>query len=275
MSSKIEWTDETWNPVTGCTKISAGCQHCYAERMAKRLAGRCGYPADEPFRVTLHPEKLEQPLKWKKPRMVFVCSMGDLFHEDVPGNYIVEVLGVIRRCPQHAFQILTKRPERMRQIMAWVAEHQVQTVFTFSAWPLPNLWLGVTAENQRRADERIPLLLQTPAAVRFVSVEPMLEPVDLRNLRARNGALIDALCGDVKSSTRLGEVYAAAPGSVDWVIAGSETGPGARPAEAEWFRVLRDQCAATGVPFFLKQVNAQRGHLLDGREYREWPEVKA
>ena len=171
MPTKIEWCEESWNPVTGCTKISTGCKNCYAEKMAKRLAGRFDYPADDPFKVTIHPNKLNQPLKWKKSRKIFVCSMGDLFHKDVPFDYIVEVLKIVDNGTRHTFLILTKRPERMREFF-----NDYFSGFCNSFGPtLRNLWLGVSVENQQTADERIPILLRIPAAVRFVSVEPSVE----------------------------------------------------------------------------------------------------
>lgn len=207
--TKIEWTEYTWNPVTGCSKVSEGCRHCYAERMAKRLAGRCGYPADEPFRVTVHPERLEEPLGWRKPRRIFVCSMGDLFHDEVEPTTITDVIDVIRDCPQHTFVVLTKRPVRARR-------------FTLD---LPNLILGVSVEDQPTAEQRIPILLETQAAGRGVSYEPALGPVDFSPYLP----------------------------NLDWVIAGGETGPGARPAHPDWFRSVRDQCQAAKVPFFFKQ----------------------
>ena len=174
--TKIEWAEEVWNPVTGCRAISPGCKNCYAERMSKRLAGRYGYPTEDPFQVTLHPGKLTEPLNWKKPRRIFVCSMGDLFHEDVPDRWIDEVFKSIWMCctagdarKGHIFMILTKRPERMRNF--------------FRECPLfenlSNVWIGVTAENQPQADARISVLRSIPAAKRFVSIEPMLGPVDI------------------------------------------------------------------------------------------------
>ncbi len=168
-NTKIEWAEKTWNPVTGCSKISPGCQNCYAERMSKRLRGRCGYDADEPFRVTLHPKRLEEPLRWRKPSMIFVCSMGDLFHPGVPMNYVVEVVRKMQDASHHTFLVLTKRPGRMKKVFDACNHSEI----------IPNIWLGVTAENQEMADERIPILLQIPAAVRFVSVEPMLGPVEI------------------------------------------------------------------------------------------------
>jgi protein gp37 len=161
--TKIEWTEYSWNPVSGCTPISEGCQNCYAKRMANRLRGRCGYPADEPFKVTLHKDRLEEPLRLKKPRRVFVCSMGDLFHEDVPGWMRFEVMDIILQAKQHTFLILTKRPANMKEFFEWYYSKTGRTIET-----IKNLWLGVTAENQQRADERIPILLQIPAAVRFI-----------------------------------------------------------------------------------------------------------
>lgn len=185
-NSKIEWTEKTWNPVTGCTKISPGCQNCYAERMSKRLAGRCGYPKRNPFEVTYHHARLSEPYGWRKPARVFVCSMGDLFHEDVTDKFIIDVLSIMAEASQHTFLVLTKRPERMKEIMTHDTVANDVWLQTSrgcndepSPWPLSNVWLGVTAENQEQADKRIPILLQIPAAVRFVSVEPMLRPVDL------------------------------------------------------------------------------------------------
>lgn len=184
--TKIEWADRTYNPVTGCTPISDGCANCYAKRMSERFAGPWGLDPAEPFKVTLHPERLDEPLRWKKPSKVFVCSMSDLFHEDVPDKFIVDVLSVIAEAWQHTFLILTKRPERMREIFAGSTianDVWLQTTRGVNAekspWPLPNVWIGVTAENQEQADKRIPILLQIPAAKRFVSVEPMLGAVDL------------------------------------------------------------------------------------------------
>ena len=228
---KIEWLNrpgtigQTWSPVTGCTKISEGCKNCYAERMSKRLAGRFGYPADEPFAPTAHTDKLNDPLRWRKPRTVFTVSMGDLFHTafDTEG-VIFPILNIIKRAQRHTFLILTKRPEQMKTVMdCWyLLNHEV--------YPWPNIWLGVTAENQQRANERIPVLLQCPAAVRFVSIEPMLGPVNL-------------------------EEYWGEPGvGLDWTIVGGETGPGARYMNPDWARDVRDQCEAAGVPFFFKKM---------------------
>jgi protein gp37 len=256
-TTKIEWTNKTWNPITGCTKVSAGCQHCYAERMARRLAGRFGYPeAPHHFDVTLHPDRLDEPLRWRKPRRVFVCSMSDLFHEDVPDEYICDVFYTMHRCTQHTFQVLTKRPARM---LEWFN----RPAASLSKWhrPLPNVWLGVTAENQKAADERIPLLLKCPAAVRFVSCEPLLGEIVLEarpneNCRSCFGAGFQrgGMIGDVECHC-WGDGYLGSNGgpSLDWVIVGGESGPGARPMDPSWARSLRDQCQDAGVAFFFKQ----------------------
>lgn len=257
MPTKIEWTDggETWNPITGCSKISPGCQNCYAERMSKRLAGRFGYPKDDPFRVTFHPDRLDQPLKWKKPRKIFVCSMGDLFHEDVKHDWIKEIGRIMYLCPQHAFMVLTKRPERMKEIFGPPPKE--------NDWfkPLKNLWAGVTCENQEQADKRIPILLQIPAAVRFVSAEPLLSEIDFSDEDDHDW--LDGGCG-CTFNRPCREGY----DGLDWVITGPETpiGLSRRPMKEAWARSIRDQCAEAGVPFFLKKGT------IDGKEYREFPE---
>lgn len=256
--TKIEWTNETWNPVTGCTKISAGCQHCYAERMARRLAGRFGYPeAPNHFDVTLRPDRLDEPLSWRKPRRVFVCSMSDLFHEDVPDEYICDVFYTMHRCPHHTFQVLTKRPGQM---LEWFN----RPAASVSKWhrPLPNIQLGISAEDQRAADERIPQLLQCPAAVRFVSCEPLLGEID-----------ISPYLHGWHSDPRPQECD---PG-IDWVIVGGESGHGARPMDPNWARSLRDQCQDAGVPFFMKQMGSAWAKLhgcrdSHGGDMGEWPE---
>jgi len=254
MPTKIEWAQETWSPVTGCTKISEGCEHCYAERMAKRLRGRCGYPADDPFRVTLHPERIDKPLRWRKPRTIFVCSMGDLFHEDAPREWQRRIFaGPIHNSPQHRFLILTKRPDRMLDFIEWY----ITCVGTFAAYmrEYRHVGLGVTVESQDHED-RIAHLLACPAAMRFASVEPMLEGMDLRVGEGTGGASL-GLHG------------------LDWVIAGGESGPGARPMEPQWPRDLRDQCVEAGVPYFFKQwggANKKRaGRELDGRTWDQRP----
>jgi protein gp37 len=280
--TKIEWTDATWNPVTGCSHAGTpGCDRCYAKRMATRLAGRYGYPKENPFAVTVHPERLEEPLHWRKPSMVFVCSMGDLFHDDVPTEWIEMVFTAMALTPRHTYLLLTKRPERMSDFLN----------SAYYRWTLSNVWLGVTAENQAAADGRIPLLLQTPAAKRFVSCEPLLGPTDLAPwLSCSSEAGLDGQFSD-RNGYR---------GRLHWVIAGGETGPGARPMHPEWARSLRDQCQAAGVPFFFKHhgewyngrpMNADMipwldidehtrmwhvgkqiaGRALDGREWNEAP----
>jgi protein gp37 len=235
--SKIEWTDASWNPVTGCTKVSDGCKHCYAERDWARLAAPRAKPNIYTGRdftdVRCHPERLDQPLRWTKPRRIFVNSMSDLFHEDIPSEFIAAVFHRMAMAPQHIFQILTKRPERMLNFLTGGLAFEK---------PLPNVWLGVSCEDQATADERIPLLLQTPAAVRFISAEPLLGPIDLWpwvniNLPSRWPR----------------HAYAPRGPFLDWLIAGGESGPRARPSHPDWFRSLRDQCQAAGVPFFFKQ----------------------
>ena len=238
----IEWTDATWNPVTGCTEVSAGCDHCYAKTFAERWRGTEGHYFENGFDVQLRPDKLEQPLRWKKPRKIFVNSMSDLFHDSVPDKYIAQVFDVMGEAERHTFQILTKRHARMRSLMTqWYGTGILSE-------PLPNVWLGVSAENQQWADIRIPALLDTPAVVRFVSAEPLLGPIDFRRVPGFNRIGLDL--------------------SNWWVIVGGESGRGARPMHPEWARSLRDQCQAAGVPFLFKQwgewtTDFRRGtHLL-------------
>jgi protein gp37 len=245
--------------------------------MAQRLRGRFGYPADDPFRVTFHLNKYAQPLKWKKPRKIFVCSMGDLFHPDVEYTDQCSVLYMVVRCEEagrdHVFLLLTKRPETMKRV---IGSRDVQRVFLTVGVPtVPNLWLGVTAENQKRADERIPVLLQIPAAKRFVSIEPMLGPVDLEYLLAWHcpqcnspNPQIQWPCPDCK-----GNRYS----QVDWVIVGGETGPGARPMNPDWARSVRDQCREAGVPFFVKQMSGtgkEKQRIPVDLQIREWPDAR-
>lgn len=251
MSSKIEWTEETWNPVTGCTKISPGCANCYAERMAKRLAGRYGYPADDPFRVTMHPDRLEQPLRWTNPRRVFVCSMGDLFHPDICGFDLSIIFNIMRRTPAHTYQVLTKRADLM---YLWCKDDHAPD----------NVWLGVTAENQEWADKRIPDLLGAPAAIRFVSVEPMLGPVELCQI-GHPGHDYNALTGFWCDG--MDEGYTA---KLDWVIIGCESGPNRRPMQLEWAIDLVAQCRSAGVACFVKQIPVN-GKV--SKDPDEWPEV--
>lgn len=314
MPSKIEWTDEVWNVVSGCTKVSPGCKNCYAERMAKRLAGRCGYPAaPHQFDVTLHPDKLDLPLRWRKPRLVFVCSMGDLFHEDVPTEYIAAVWVAMMRSHRHTFQVLTKRPGRMAEFLngcseweGWMTHNGTPPkvyggtgiiVGSDDNWPLVNAWLGTSVENQAAADERTPLLLQTPAAVRFVSCEPLLEKVDLRSNRdwligpptcLECGIVLDSRPHPVQPCPNCEGWGYYFPRTLDWLICGGESGPGARPMKLDWARSLVQQCKSANVPVFVKQLGAvwakhaepdgdwhttvrQRGDVK-GHDMQYWPE---
>ena len=269
-TTSIEWADAVWNPVTGCTKVSEGCRNCYAERMAKRLAGRCGYPSldprhdgaiGDPFSVTVHPEHLGDPLRWRRPRRIFVCSMGDLFHPLVSDTMLFNVFNIMRECPQHTFLVLTKRPQRMAdfcQRIRFVASGDGQMWLAADAFAheggysvmggngctgMPWVWLGTSVEDQATADARLQHLLAAPAAVHFVSCEPLLGPVDLTR--------IDCGTGDTKLNALAGARPAWQP--LDWVIVGGESGPHARPMHPDWARSLRDQCEAAGVPLFVKQ----------------------
>lgn len=254
----IEWTDATWNPVTGCTEVSPGCDHCYAKTFAERWRGTPGHYFENGFDAQLRHDKLSQPLKWKKPRRIFVNSMSDLFHDAIDDVFLGLVWQVMADCPQHTFQILTKRHARMRSFLKGFE-------------PLPNVWLGVSAESQQWADIRIPALLDTPAAVRFISAEPLLGPISL--MRWLNGGF-----GNV------------AP-DLHWVIVGGESGAGARIMSPDWARDLRDECVAADVPFLFKQWGAwgptnekdtmQRvgkraaGRELDGRTWDQYPLLTA
>lgn len=231
--SKIEWTEKTWNPVTGCSKISTGCKNCYAERMSKRLAGRAGYPRDDPFKVTYHSDKLDQPVKWKKPTRIFVCSMGDLFHDDVKYEWQYKIFKKILACPQHIFMILTKRPENMRDHFLPLDE-------------LPdNLWLGITAENQENLENRMSYLANLkdlyPNITTFLSYEPALGPIDLYPKRNFN-----------EKTLKWDRVPYFA--FLDWLIVGSESGPGARKIDNSHILDLLLQCSNYKVPVFLKQA---------------------
>ncbi|MEU4576646.1 phage Gp37/Gp68 family protein [Nonomuraea sp. NPDC023979] len=284
--SSIEWTDATWNPVTGCTEVSPGCGlprwegdkpgQCYAKTFAERWRGTPGHHFENGFDVQLRPERLDQPLKWRKPRRIFVNSMSDLFHKHVPEEFIARVWTVMANTPQHTYQILTKRHHRMLSIVrriAWrtpTTEERQRGVRGSVAYiqqdeqlnehlgaprVLPNVWLGVSVEDQQRADMRIPRLLATPAAVRFLSCEPLLGPIDLRRMTKRFGSHLDCLTGDITAAAD-GTICGTAPGVIDWVIAGGESGPGARPMHPDWARGLRDQCVDAGVPFLFKQWGA-------------------
>lgn len=261
--TKIEWADETWNPITGCTPISEGCANCYARRMANRLRGRYGYPSDDPFRVTFHKSRLYDPLLWRKGRSVFVCSMGDLFHEDVQFDWIEQVFERMRENHLHTYMLLTKRPARVAEYWEWRKNVWLGGQLT-SRWP-EHVWLGVTAENQQRADERIPIMFQVPAAVRFVSIEPMLSDVDLRVAPCRQcnhqGDVLHWPCPSCKG--RRFEYP-------DWVICGGETGPGARPMHTDWARSLRDQCVGASTPFFFKNMSGKQP-IPEDLMIREFP----
>lgn len=238
----IEYCDATWNPIAGCSQISPGCDNCYAERMAWRLANNpkasIGWRAVVDGgrwtgKMNLFADALEKPLSWKKPRRVFVCSMGDLFHEAVPDAWITQIFHLMHEARQHTYLLLTKRAERMSVFIENYARD--------NAWGAgyPHVWCGVTIENQPALDYRLPYLLRTPAAVRFVSCEPLLGPLEFSDVTHRSDCV-----------SRLGKP---AFEGIDWVIAGGETGPGARPMHPDWARGLRDQCNAAGVPFFFKQ----------------------
>ena len=237
-STSIEWTDATWNPVTGCTKVSPGCDHCYAERISDR--SRRG-----PFEhVQLHSERLKQPLQWRTPRMIVTCSMGDLFHSKVPWNFIGQVFDVMVEAKHHTFQVLTKRPGRM----AFWAEHMAAVCREKGLpwqWP-PNVWAGTSVESQKYAP-RLDCLARVPAKVRFVSYEPALGPVDLRKWLTNPHECNCSVTGGIHSASCLEDI------PLSWLIAGGESGLGARPAHPDWFRQVRDQCQAAGIPYFFKQ----------------------
>jgi protein gp37 len=286
--SGIEWTDATWNPVTGCTKVSPGCDHCYAETIHERFHGKGSFAT-----VTLAPHRLTVPLSWRKPRRVFVNSMSDLFHDDVPDEYIARVWSTMRMSSRHTFQVLTKRHARMK---AWLNRcapwsgyitHNGNPSSSFGGdgvivgvpekWPLPNVWLGVSAEDQKWADIRIPALLDTPAAVRWISAEPLLGPINL-------GKYVQAQCECCDPAPGRPCVEEPASFSLDWVVVGGESGPGARPMNPEWAHFLRDQCVAAEVPFLFKQWGAhdvdgkrvgkgRAGRMLDGRTWDGYPAV--
>ena len=263
-NSKIEWTDATWNPIRGCSRVSEGCRNCYAEKIAARFS-----KPDQPFHglaemkrgearwtgvMQLVAGKLDEPLHWKKPRRVFVNSMSDLFHEKVNFEWIKKVWNVISECPQHTFQILTKRPQRMLDFAQWMAGADDISI---AAWPR-NTWLGVSVEDQSTADERIPLLLKTPASVRFISAEPLLSEIKLRWEWVSAGK---PLGGGPQVNLREPWAEPTPLPKLDWVICGGESGPGARPMHPDWARTIRDQCNAAAVPFFFKQWGEWREEL--------------
>jgi protein gp37 len=232
-TSSIEWTEATWNPVTGCNQVSPGCAHCYAKTFAERWRDIPGHPYEQGFNLRLWPERLEAPLRWRKSRTIFVNSMSDLFHEQIPHEFLLAVFDTMREASWHTFQILTKREQRLAEIAGDID------------WP-PNVWMGVSIEN-RRFVHRADVLREVPAAIRFISAEPLLGPLEQLDLTG-----------------------------IDWLIAGGESGPGHRRIDAAWVRALRDQCLHEDVAFFFKQWGGPRpksnGRLLDGRLWDEQPQ---
>lgn len=312
--SGISWTDATWNPIFGCSKVSPGCAHCYAETFAlTRMKGKREYtglpwtPENAEANVQLRPARLDQPLRWKRPRRIFVNSLSDLFHERVPDDFILQVFDVMRRSTYnggagagtirdaehegHVFQVLTKRPERMAAFVSrlrWDGE-TLHLDGGGSQFTDPAIWLGTSVENQHWADIRIPQLLDTPAAVRFLSCEPLLGEVDLDRMilsphvtevRGCLYALRCSACGAPDAGpycTWCGHGQDVERPSIDWVIVGGESGPGHRPMEAEWVDQLREQCAKARVPFFMKQTGATLAQEMGlkqrkGDDPAEWPE---
>lgn len=323
--STIEWTDATWNPITGCSVVSPGCTNCYAMGLAgtrlQHHPSRAGLTRPSKAgpvwngEVRLNEEWLTQPLHWKRPRMIFVCAHGDLFHESVPDEWIDRVFAIMALCPQHSFQVLTKRSARMR---AYMAGHQsaipylgrmplerihleaaghmqgdggfmdalkqagnVYSLYLDTPWPLPNVWLGVSAEDQRRADERVPDLLATPAAVRFVSAEPLLGPIDFEAMPFAEGdrrhrwsaltgqAIMHATGkdGHPDCTVRLDKPIFS---RLDWIIVGGESGPNARPMHPAWARSIRDQCNAAGTAFLFKQWGAWKVEIDRDTQDSDW-----
>lgn len=262
----ISWTEATWNPVTGCTEVSEGCDHCYARSVAHRFAGTPAYPWG--FEVTLRPERLDQPLRWRRPRMIFVNSMSDLFHAEIPDGMIARVFAVMALATSHTFQVLTKRPGRMRALLTspdfrWQVWHQMLTLAhdrsmpmpaehatALAAWPLSNVWMGVSVETQKWADVRIPILLATPARVRFLSMEPLLAPVTLSSWTLLTPQL-------------------------HWVIVGGESGPGSRRMDPSWAVDLAEECRCAGIAFFMKQTGTvlarEWGIPGKGDDPTRWP----
>jgi protein gp37 len=235
-TTTIEWTDATWNPVTGCTKISPGCDNCYAERFAERFRGTLGHPFESGFDLTLRPERLEQPLKWRRPQMIFVNSMSDLFHKEIPNEFVERVFDTMERAPRHTFQVLTKRSSLMAKFLRGRYGH--------GRGPR-HMWFGVSVEDGTKLS-RVEHLRLAPAGVRFLSIEPLIGPIHQIDLSG-----------------------------IDWVIVGGESGPRARPMNEAWVQRIRDQCVTAQVPFFFKQWGGVRpksgGRRLDGREWNQYP----
>lgn len=261
--SSIEWTDATWNVIVGCSRVSKGCENCYAERLAggrlKHTESRKGLTRETSHgpvwtgETRLVEKWLDQPLRWSRPRRIFVCAHGDLFHDSVSNEQIAVVFAVMAAAPRHTFQVLTKRPERAVQWFhwfKWLPEDDDASAGVFSPrlmnvdWPLPNVWIGTSIEDQKTADERIPYLLEIPAAVRFLSAEPLLGPIDLRDWF------------DAGHETGGPAGWVGDPIGIQWIIVGGESGPNARPMKSEWARQIRDDCEEANVPFFFKQWGA-------------------
>jgi protein gp37 len=248
VQSAIEWTDATWNPVTGCTEVSPGCDHCYARSFAERWRGIAGHPYEQGFDLRLWPQRLNLPLRWKRRRRIFTNSMSDLFHPEVPTEFILQIFDVMARANQHTFQVLTKRPDRLAKLVPQINKQLAAYTLEHEVWP-SHIWLGVSVETIRY-QWRVDRLRQVPAAVRFISAEPLL------------GSL---------ASLDLGEIH--------WLIAGGESGFGFRVCEELWIRELRDNCTAAGIAFFFKQwggrTHSAGGRILDGRTWDEYPEAGA
>ncbi|HKQ06623.1 MAG TPA: phage Gp37/Gp68 family protein [Blastocatellia bacterium] len=330
--SGIEWTDATWNPVRGCSRVSEGCRNCYAERVAARFSG-IGQPHDGLAKMTpsgprwtgklrFIPQHLEDPLRWQRPRRIFVNSMSDLFHDEVSNEEIAAIFAVMMATPHHIYQVLTKRPQRMLEWFQWASSsseydprelcenHGLDYVAAChlqadmcDKWPLPNVWIGVSVEDQKTANERIPYLLKTPAAIRFLSCEPLLRRIDLGQAHPC-GYYCEEPTANSEGAHHDHDFWT--PGintSIKWVIVGGESGPNARPMHPTWVRSLRDQCETAGVAFFFKQWGEwlpddqldernrrdpmigetdmtwmrvgkkKAGRLLDGVEWNQFPQV--
>lgn len=296
--TSISWADRSWNPTTGCTRVSAGCDHCYAftlhdQRHKAWTEGEFPNAPKQyhlPFSaVQLMPERLDVPLRWTKPSKIFVDSMADLFHKDVPTDFIAQVFATMAMAPQHVFQVLTKRPQRMERLLrsdafqmlvhdeaqdVWLRTKRRGPAFTWPGWPLPNLWLGVSVEDQEAA-YRIDALVKTPAAVRFLSCEPLIGPIDLRDLRLNAFTRLDPLTGRL---TSMGGHNEGKSGPVHWVIAGGESGPGHREMNPAWLTDLWLQCRDAGVAFWCKQDSGpgsgHQGRISDRVwETKEFPDV--
>jgi protein gp37 len=330
MPTTIAWTQETWNPVTGCDEVSPGCDRCYAKTFAERWRGIPGHPYEHGFDVMLRPERLDQPLRWTRPRMIFVNSMSDLFHDLIPDQYIAQVFAVMALARRHTFQLLTKRHGRMRSLLSRKQFHRdvadaasdiIGRTGTYQRrrldlggmraagdsglgdgwttepvrgghtrwvppWPLPNVWLGVSVEDQKRANLRIPALLDTPASVRWLSMEPLLGPVDLhaKDTRTFGPRPLPAVAHGVNApdhragdGSSIGSLYATMYGpNLDWIVCGGESGPGARPMQADWALDLAHQCRQAGVPYFFKQLGSvlarQLGVPGKGEAWETMPE---